>query len=165
MRDKKLYDKEYYIRNKEKISRRGAEYYQKNKEKLKAYSRKWSKDNYEKNRERISITHKANYLKNRPANLKWHKEHWASMRKELIDFMGGKCLFCGFTDIRALQIDHVNGGGRQETKSNGSLKSPRHYQEHIQKNRANYQLLCANCNWIKKHENQEVSKTKIIIPT
>ena len=28
----------------------------------------------------------------------------------------GKCMICGFTDPRALQIDHVNGGGAKERK-------------------------------------------------
>jgi hypothetical protein len=71
-----------------------------------------------------------------------------------INVLGGKCSRCGFSDIRALQIDHVNGGGQKEIKKIGSYKM---YQNIIENEdvRKNYQILCANCNWIKRYENKE----------
>ncbi len=64
------------------------------------------------------------------------------------------CVRCGFTDIRALQIDHINGGGVQELKVVSS--TDRVYRA-ILKNpdKTKYQILCANCNWIKRVENRE----------
>lgn len=72
-----------------------------------------------------------------------------------INILGGKCKRCGFDDIRALQIDHVNGGGNKEHKEGGSYKI---YLKIISNKNAEgeYQLLCANCNWIKRYENKEV---------
>lgn len=78
------------------------------------------------------------------------------IKKELFDLLGNKCIHCGFNDIRALQIDHINGGGVKELRSTGNrcvyynrvLKS-------VQDGDNKYQLLCANCNWIKRHENNE----------
>lgn len=77
-------------------------------------------------------------------------------RQELLDFMGGKCVRCGFDDARALQVDHVNGGG---TKEWARVNSPAR-RAMIKANPGRYQLLCANCNWIKKHEKDETPRAK-----
>jgi len=61
---------------------------------------------------------------------------------------------CGFDDVRALQIDHVNGGGVAETKG----MSRRVFYERIRTHRIEYQVLCANCNWIKRAERGEVPR-------
>lgn len=67
--------------------------------------------------------------------------------------LGGVCFRCGFSDVRALQIDHVAGGGTRELKagSRGAYYKRVTEQAHTGK----YQLLCANCNWIKRVENAE----------
>lgn len=86
------------------------------------------------------------------------KQYQRKQRIEIIAIMGGKCARCGFSDIRALQIDHINGGGTKENKSIevGGI------QKKIKSNplliNTEYQLLCANCNWIKKSENKEIRK-------
>jgi hypothetical protein len=65
------------------------------------------------------------------------------------------CVKCGFDDIRALSIDHINGGGYQEMKN---LSAKQRYKLVLQtkKEKNKYQLLCANCNWIKRFEDKEV---------
>lgn len=70
---------------------------------------------------------------------------------ELLEFLGGKCAHCGFNDHRALQIDHVYGGGCKEWYG----KHQEQKYKMVYKNPKSYQLLCANCNWIKRFENQE----------
>lgn len=62
---------------------------------------------------------------------------------------GGKCVKCGFDDPRALQIDHINGGGGQANKY---MSLPWQLVVSPEK----FQILCANCNWIKRYENNEV---------
>ncbi len=47
--EKKAYNKEYYLKNKEKILKRTKEYYEKNKEKIKEYK----KESYQKNKKEI----------------------------------------------------------------------------------------------------------------
>ncbi len=73
-------------------------------------------------------------------------------RQRVIAALGGKCARCGFEDWRALQIDHMNGGGRRELKQIG-------YKGIIKKvlrgETDGYQLLCSNCNWIKRYEKNE----------
>jgi len=65
------------------------------------------------------------------------------------------CCKCGFSDIRALSIDHINGGGRRHTeeiRKAGTI----FYRWLIKNNFPNgFQVLCMNCNYIKKAENKE----------
>ncbi len=66
-----------------------------------------------------------------------------------------RCVKCGFSDIRALSIDHINGGGRkhaQELRKVGTI----FYRWLIKNNfPEGFQVLCMNCNYIKKVENKE----------
>ena len=62
---------------------------------------------------------------------------------------------CEFDDIRALSIDHINGGGSKEKKQ---LRSHDFNRLVLERNGVGYQILCANCNWIKRHENDELKR-------
>jgi hypothetical protein len=76
-------------------------------------------------------------------------------RRAAIDKLGGKCSSSscavpgGMADPRALQFDHVDGGGRarQRAGENGYRII-----QAILAGSTEFQLLCANCNWIKKFE-------------
>ena len=68
--------------------------------------------------------------------------------------LGGKCIRCGYKDLRALHIDHVNSDGNLERKSRKTVESKLWIGKDIDKSR--YQILCANCNWIKRIEEAEV---------
>lgn len=81
--------------------------------------------------------------------------HLQMYRANVLEILGLKCCKCGFEDIRALQIDHVNGGGHKE-RSNFSGRS--YYKLILGKvlqGSREYQILCANCNWIKRSELKE----------
>ena len=78
-----------------------------------------------------------------------------NLKSAVFELLGKTCVSCGFNDIRALQIDHINGGGnKHRLNSHGRtiyyliLANP---DESIKK----YQVLCANCNWIKRCEKNE----------
>ena len=78
------------------------------------------------------------------------------IRKAVIETLGGKCIRCGIIDIRVLQIDHISGGGSKERKERGFGQQFHSYViQSFLKGENKYQLLCANCNWIKRVENQE----------
>lgn len=78
----------------------------------------------------------------------------AKQRKEILELLGGECVKCFFNDERALAIDHKFGGGTNERKKIGGG-----YYSYVLKKIKNecndYQLLCFNCNQIKKVENNE----------
>jgi len=75
------------------------------------------------------------------------------LRQEALQILGGKCVRCNFSeDFRALQIDHINGGGNAERSAIGQRAIHRKI---ITGESEGYQLLCANCNWIKRYEEHE----------
>lgn len=98
---------------------------------------------YSKSKDRVSA-----YRKNRTAELK----------KQVYDLLGRFCARCGFSDSRALQIDHIHGGGNKEKRELKTRSDSRLFLHILQHTNPKdvYQILCANCNWIKKHENNEI---------
>lgn len=85
------------------------------------------------------------------------KIYLRKQRNAVIQALGGKCIICDFSDPRALQIDHIYGGGSKERREKlfkGTFE--RHVLESFMKGENKYQLLCANCNWIKRSENNEL---------
>lgn len=82
-----------------------------------------------------------------------------SIRHEIIHRLGNKCVNCGFNDIRALQIDHKNGGGKKHIAS-FSGNSRNYYKSVRSSDLSEYQILCANCNWIKRYTHNECSNDR-----
>src|SRR5712664_1433554 len=83
---------------------------------------------------------------NRILSRKYQEKH----RIKILSLLGNKCSKCGIDDFRVLQVDHINGGGSKEV--NRSAKS---LYDNIVNNPKLFQLLCANCNWIKRFEKNE----------
>ena len=79
-----------------------------------------------------------------------------NLRMDVLLILGGVCVRCGFDDIRALQIDHVNGGGNREVLELGHRA--RLYMKIRDGDSEGYQLLCANCNSIKRYEENELPR-------
>lgn len=81
------------------------------------------------------------------------------IRLQLLARFGSVCCRCGFDDIRALQLDHIHGGGHKERCSMGSGT---YYRKILKLSElelhGKFQLLCANCNWIKHLE--DISRIK-----
>jgi hypothetical protein len=90
------------------------------------------------------------------------REKFYALRAKVLDALGGKCKSCGFADERALQIDHINGGGQRERKAMGYRAGyPHTYFTRILADPdflSKYQCLCANCNWIKRRELKEYNQ-------
>jgi len=83
----------------------------------------------------------------------------------LTHYGNGKCacVKCGFTDIRALSIDHVNGGGCDERRQ--THRAGNTFYRWLIKNNfpLGYQTLCMNCQWIKRFD--ELDFTSITMET
>ena len=98
-------------------------------------------------------------------------EYWRALEKErqkerkilvMTHYGNGipKCVLCGFNDIRALSLDHIDGKGAEDRR-NGQRIGGTLYRHLI---KANYPLgfrtLCMNCQWIEK-DNYNKRKDKI----
>lgn len=85
--------------------------------------------------------------------------YYRASRLKAIELLGGECVRCGFADVRILQFDHVKGDGhkdRQRTPGGGSRgDTDRAWRAILKGEREKYQLLCPNCNCIKRDEEQE----------
>ena len=81
-----------------------------------------------------------------------NKARATSLRVTVFAALGDACVRCRFSDIRALQIDHINGGGRQDRER---FANRGQFLKSVLVNLGSYQLLCSNCNWIKRHERRE----------
>ena len=71
----------------------------------------------------------------------------------ILERYGKVCVLCGFEDIRALQLDHIENNGAEERKALGGQKvSGANFYLHLIKQGLpdGYQTLCANCNNIKQ---------------
>lgn len=127
--------------------------------------KKWKAENSDRYRSKQNEWRKANselvkawrrkdHAKNRERNAEQKHLRWKAQRLKVIQHLGGCCKRCGFADYRALQVDHVNGGGLKELRTEGG-GGTRYLKKVIADTDGNYQLLCANCNWIKRYEQGE----------
>lgn len=148
--------------NRERISRRRV-CINCSREEHRLYQRKYSKEN------RISVR------KWRLSHLELAKKYSregsrkarAKMRSEILLLLGNICSnpynkphpkWCN--DPRILQIDHIDGGGTKELKSfTCRFNYYKFILEKIKKGSREYQLLCPNCNWLKRIEEKEVGRT------
>jgi hypothetical protein len=134
---------QYYLKNKERIKARGTKFYREHKEECIARSikRAWYKDHPEARRIALRKCEQA-------------------LKLRVLTYYGdGKCacVRCGYTDIRALSIDHINNNGyqhRKEMKANG-VNFYRLLEKQLYPN--GYQTLCMNCQFIKREEVLECS--------
>jgi len=110
------------------------------------YKRFYRKHKEKRKKAQLDYTKKTKGESQKAYNLKF--------KNAVYEILGKKCVKCRYSDIRALQVDHINGGGTKERKT---IKG--NYYSYILKEIANnpnkYQILCANCNWVKKYENKE----------
>lgn len=85
----------------------------------------------------------------------YHSQRMQDLRARVFDKLGHCCIRCGFADKRALQIDHVNGDGYKTHRKMSAIP----FLESVLNDTTNaFQILCANCNWIKRSENREYIK-------
>jgi len=133
-----------------------------NPDKVKQYNKaKYWRDKTEKPERlvRKKITAKIWFQKNRNRHReyqrKWAQDKLYSIKEKIFDKLGHCCKICGFSDKRALCIDHVDGGGYKELRSMSVFQ---YYKKVLEDTTGKYQIMCHNCNWIKRSENNEVRK-------
>lgn len=81
------------------------------------------------------------------------KKYDKNARKKLIEYMGSQCYSCGYNeDVRALQIDHIYSDASLDARLfGGRSRLYNYYLNHPDEIAISIQILCANCNWIKRY--------------
>lgn len=124
----KEYQRRYYLENKLKLDARSKEYWKQHRDEL------------------LPLV--------RARGRQWRQ---GIKRETLLCYGKGKlaCVQCGFNDMRALTLDHINDGGPKHMRN---IRNPGGvYFYSFLKQRGfplGYQTLCANCQMIKQYERQ-----------
>ena len=135
------------------------------KDRRRVYDREYKKGKYHsddsddlKKKEEMLERHRQwwrEYIKNpefkRKKNIN-RKNQRAALRLEVLTHYSSglvRCCLCGFEDMRALDLDHEEGGGNGHRRKVGSSASYGIYSE-LKKEGfpTGYRVLCRNCNWI-----------------
>ena len=119
-----------------------------NSDSVKEYRKQYRTDN----REAINRKRRDYYTTNRKRVRSVATQRISNLKEELYSVFGNKCVKCGFGDKRALQLDHIEGGGTQERRTKTATQVWRNAINHPQ----HYQMLCANCNSIKRYTDGEI---------
>ena len=156
-RIEKIIKKKQSYRDQSKI------YYAKNRPKILEYTRQYHKDNplTDKQKAQKLYNQRKRRTKN-PLQKRRHENKYRMRLKErMFHVLGHVCVRCGLFDKRALQFDHINGGGnkaRREKKHVNQRRMMAYYVKHPEESKLTFQILCASCNWIKRYENNEAVK-------
>lgn len=118
-----------------------------------------TREYYQEHRDRILTLRKLWNSKHPQKLLDSNAKFYLRLKAEVLTHYSNNklaCVECGFTDLRALSIDHINGGGNQMRKR---LKKTSSYCFYgwLKRNSypSGYQTLCMNCQVIKRKENRE----------
>lgn len=91
-----------------------------------------------------------------------YRRKWAQQLKfeVLSHYSRGKprCERCGFDDIKALSMDHIEGGGKKHFKEIGGAGPVFYNWLRLNDYPSKFQVLCMNCQWIKREEEKELYK-------
>lgn len=112
--------------------------------------KKW----YEANKDHARKTKREAMRRYREINPEKHRAQSNASKARLKDCVfavyGRTCVLCGFSDVRALTLDHTLNNGAQERAERGERGVYR--RALLTENRGEYQTLCMNCQFIKRHE-------------
>ena len=100
--------------------------------------------------------------KEKHPNWKGGRNYNVKYRMDILEILGFQCNVCGFDDVRALQVDHRNNDGFKERRTEKKTGNPyKLILEKVVAGSSDYQVLCANCNWIKRLDHLESNKQKV----
>lgn len=140
-----------YSAKRDAFKQKSRDYYHANKETILARER------LKRRSEKYKARRREHYHKNihrfRAKTREHHRKKYLELKRAVLERLGGKCNQCGESRVPVLQIDHVHGNGCAERRAVSSAF--RFLRKVLTDETGSYQLLCCNCNWMKRHENNE----------
>lgn len=140
--NKKQYDHQRYLKNKEKFLKRAKEWAKNNSERRRELQRNWRRKEYWGNPSyRKKVIQTAS---------KYSKNSASRIRREVIEYYGGfppKCSLCRILDYEVLSIDHIFGNGSFQRRKENLRGSKFYYWLKKRNFPEEYRVLCRNCNW------------------
>ena len=104
---------QYYVKNREKLLVRGKEYHITHREDRSKYHKEY----YIKNRERILKHDKEYNATHREDKRRYHQERKLKVLQKISGLEKPRCVTCACDDLRLLEINHTDGGGRRERRT------------------------------------------------
>ena len=78
------------------------------------------------------------------------------LKRQLVDFLGGKCVDCGYSEhLAAIDFDHIEPSTKMTTVSKLLNNAP---EELVWIEAKKCELRCANCHRIKTHPDAHIEK-------
>jgi hypothetical protein len=168
----------YYESHKTELTKKQRGYYLSHKPQVAEYRKEY--DQRPECKAKIKEHDRVYYQLNRTKILeqckKYRKEHKVEtamraakealqIKAEVLTYYGnGKCacVRCGYDDIRALSIDHINGDGAEHRRRVIGMTGRKMY-TWLKRNNypSGYQCLCLNCQFLKAIENKELGRRKL----
>ena len=111
-------------------------------EKIKETDKKYREENHDHIKNKSKIRH-------------------SKKKKSIITHYGNgktECVKCGYSDMRALSINHIQSNGAEHRKQIGRGSLYQWLLNHYLPD--GFQTLCMNCQWIKRCEKEEHRKRK-----
>lgn len=122
------------------------------KEKSRKIYNKWYENNKEEYRPRKAELMRKYRSENPEKYAAQSRKAKAKERESLFEMYGHCCVICGFTDKRALTLDHKLNNGNDERRRLGERGVyMRARKEYLPKE---YQIICMNCQFIKRVEDK-----------
>ncbi len=116
----------------------------------KASYAKWYENNKEAAREKKRIAMRRYRRENPGKHAIQSREAKRKLRRSIFSVYGTVCVICGFSDQRALTLDHILNNGAEERKTLGERGVYRRALE--PQYRHEYRILCMNRQFIQRAE-------------
>lgn len=128
-----------------------------NRDKTSGYYRKYHQTHHEE----IQAKRREKRMAEKDNPNRYSRARHDKLRHEVFTKLGGKCVACGVSDYRVLQLNHINGGGhrqREERKLVGDKLLLAILKGTI--DNALFDVRCANCNMLHARENGLLNRGK-----
>lgn len=112
---------------------------------------------YHLNKDRIKIRDKLLRDKDPIAFGAARRARYLSLRLRAIKHLGNECVTCGFSDPRVLEFDHIQNDGSTDRRIRPMRTLLR---DILRGTELNIQILCSNCNSIKRFEYDQLRFSK-----